>query len=119
MRHQPFFCWIKDLSAPDPLTPVNLFGLLHFTRRIPRHRRAGDPARRDQWLSIKLNPQPMDPTQQQVFAIMPWVMMFIMAPFAGGLQLYWVTNNLLTMAQQWWLYRKYGLHLSRHPPVHT
>ncbi len=47
---------------------------------------------------------------------MPWVLVFVMAPFAAGLQLYWITNNLLTIAQQWWLYRKYGLHLSRHAP---
>ena len=65
---------------------------------------------------MKLNPQPMDPAQQQIFAIMPWLMVFIMAPFAAGLQLYWMTNNVLTIAQQWWLYRKFGLHLSRHAP---
>ena len=67
------------------------------------------------WHQFKLNPQPMDPVQAQMFAIMPWLMMFIMAPFAAGLQLYWITNNLLTIAQQWWLYRKYGLHLGGHP----
>ncbi len=72
-----------------------------------------------QWLSMKLNPQPMDPAQAQVFAIMPWFLVFIMAPFAAGLQLYWMTNNLLTIAQQWFLYRKYGLHLRDTHPVHT
>jgi YidC/Oxa1 family membrane protein insertase len=72
-----------------------------------------------QWLSMKLNPQPMDPAQAQVFAIMPWVLVFVMAPFAAGLQLYWMTNNILTIAQQWWLYRKYGLHFSDTHPVHT
>jgi YidC/Oxa1 family membrane protein insertase len=51
--------------------------------------------------------------------IMPWVLVFIMAPFAAGLQLYWMTNNILTIAQQWWLYRKYGLHLSDTHPVQT
>jgi YidC/Oxa1 family membrane protein insertase len=70
------------------------------------------------WLQFKLNPQQMDPVQQQMFAIMPWVMMFIMAPFASGLQLYWVTSNVLTILQQWWLYRKFGLHLSDTHPVH-
>jgi YidC/Oxa1 family membrane protein insertase len=50
---------------------------------------------------------------------MPWVLVFIMAPFAAGLQLYWITNNLLTIAQQSWLYRKYGLHLSDTHPVAT
>ena len=120
MRHQPFIGWIKDLSAPDPLTPVNLFGLLHFTP--PAMLAIGVLpilVGATQFVSMKLNPQPMDPAQAQMFAIMPWVLVFIMAPFAAGLQLYWITNNLLTMAQQWWLYRKYGLHLSDTHPVHT
>jgi YidC/Oxa1 family membrane protein insertase len=50
----------------------------------------------------------MDEVQKQVFAIMPWFLMFIMAPFAAGLQLYWVVSNLISIAQQKWLY-------SRHP----
>jgi YidC/Oxa1 family membrane protein insertase len=120
MRHQPFVAWIRDLSAPDPLTPVNLFGLLHFTP--PAFLAIGVLpilVGATQWLSMKLNPQPMDPAQAQVFAIMPWVLVFVMAPFAAGLQLYWMTNNILTIAQQWHLYRKYGLHLSDTHPVHT
>jgi len=120
MRHQPFVLWIKDLSAPDPLTPVNLFGLLHFTP--PAMLAIGVLpilVGATQFVSMKLNPQPMDPAQAQIFAIMPWFLVFIMAPFAAGLQLYWITNNLLTMAQQWHLYRKYGLHLSDTHPVHT
>ena len=120
MRHQPFVLWIKDLSAPDPLTPVNLFGMLHFTP--PAMLAIGVLpilVGATQWLSMKLNPQPMDPAQAQIFAIMPWFLVFIMAPFAAGLQLYWMTNNILTIAQQWWLYRKYGLHLSDTHPVHT
>ncbi len=120
MRHQPFILWIRDLSAPDPLTPVNLFGLLHFTP--PAMLAIGVlpiMVGATQWLSMKLNPQPMDPAQAQVFAIMPWFLVFIMAPFAAGLQLYWITNNILTIAQQWHLYRKYGLHLADTHPVHT
>jgi YidC/Oxa1 family membrane protein insertase len=120
MRHQPFAGWIKDLSAADPLTPVNLFGLLHFTP--PAMLAIGVLpilVGATQWASMKLNPQPMDPAQAQVFAIMPWFLVFVMAPFAAGLQLYWITNNLLTMAQQWWLYRKFGLHLADTHPVHT
>ena len=119
MRHQPFVLWIKDLSAPDPMTPINLFGLLQFT---PPHFLALGVLPIllgiTMWLQFKLNPQQMDPTQQQIFALMPWVMMFVMAPFASGLQLYWVTSNVLTIAQQWWLYKKYGLHLSDTHPVH-
>ena len=97
MRHQPFVLWIKDLSAPDPLTPVNLFGLLPFT---PPHFLAIGVLPILLGITMccqfKLNPPPMDPTQKQVFAIMPWVLMFVMAPFAAGLQLYWITTNLLT-----------------------
>ncbi|MFM1981654.1 MAG: rane protein insertase YidC [Pseudomonadota bacterium] len=111
MRHQPFALWIKDLSAPDPLTPVNLFGLLPFTP--PSFIALGVlPILLGitMYVQFKLNPAPADPVQQQVFSIMPWIMMFLMAPFAAGLQLYWVVNNLLTIAQQKLLY-------SRHPAM--
>jgi YidC/Oxa1 family membrane protein insertase len=109
MRHQPFALWIKDLSAPDPLTPVNLFGLLPFTP--PSMIALGVlPILLGitMYMQFKLNPAAADPVQQQVFSIMPWIMMFMMAPFAAGLQLYWVVNNVLTIAQQKFLY-------SRHP----
>ena len=111
MRHQPFILWIKDLSAPDPLHFFNLFGLLPF--EVPSFLAIGVLALLlgiTMWLQFKLNPAQMDPVQQQVFAIMPWMMMFIMAPFAAGLLLYWVTSNVLTIAQQAYLY-------SRHPQL--
>ena len=120
MRHQPFALWIKDLSAPDPLTPLNLFGLLDFTP--PGFLAIGVlPILLGitMWIQFKLNPQQMDPVQQQIFSFMPWVLMFIMAPFAAGLQLYWVVSNLLTIAQQWWLYKRYDLHLADTHPVKT
>jgi len=120
MRHQPFILWIRDLSAPDPLTPVNLFGLLHFTP--PAFLAIGVLpilVGATQWATMKLNPQPMDPTQAQMFAIMPWVMVFFFAPLAAGIQLYYVTSGVLTILQQWWLYRKYGLHFSDTHPVAT
>lgn len=111
MRHQPFILWIQDLSAPDPLTPVNLFGLIPFDppsflavgilpilMGITMH------------FQFKLNPQQMDPMQQQIFGLMPWILVFIMAPFAAGLQLYWTVSNVLTIIQQKWLY-------SRHPQL--
>jgi YidC/Oxa1 family membrane protein insertase len=110
MRHQPFIAWIKDLSAPDPLTPVNLFGLLDF--QPPALLALGVlPILLGvtMYLQFKLNPTPPDPVQAQVFSIMPWVLMFIMAPFAAGLQLYWVVNNTLTILQQKWLYSKYPM----------
>jgi YidC/Oxa1 family membrane protein insertase len=108
MRHEPFTLWIKDLSAPDPLTPVNLFGFLDFTP--PAFLALGIlPILLGitMWLQFKLNPAPMDPIQKQVFGIMPWVLMFVMAPFAAGLQLYWTVSNVLTIAQQKWLYSRY------------
>jgi len=120
MRHQPFYLWIKDLSAPDPLTPVNLFGLLPFTP--PSFLAIGVlPILLGitMWIQFKLNPQQMDPVQQQIFSFMPWILMFVMAPFAAGLQLYWVVSNLLTIAQQWWLYKRYDLHFADTHPVKT
>jgi YidC/Oxa1 family membrane protein insertase len=111
MRHQPFVLWIKDLSAPDPLTPLNLFGLLNFT---PPHMIAIGVVPIllgiSMFFQFRLNPAPMEATQKQVFAIMPWVMMFVMAPYAVGLQLYWITSNCLAILQQQWLY-------SRHPDL--
>ncbi len=111
MRHQPFVGWIKDLSAPDPLTPVNLFGLLAFT---PPHFLAIGVVPIilgiSMYFQFKLNPQAMDETQRQVFAIMPWVLMFVMAPFAVGLQVYWITSNCLAILQQRLLY-------ARHPEL--
>ena len=108
MRHQPFALWIRDLSAPDPLTPLNLFGLLPFTP--PQFIAIGVlPILLGitMWLQQKLNPQPMDEVQAKVFGIMPWIFMFIMAPFAAGLQLYWTVNNIISIGQQWWLIRKH------------
>ena len=120
MRHQPFVGWIKDLSAPDPATVLTLFGAYPWA--VPSFLAIGVlPILLGvtMWLQFKLNPQQMDPVQQQMFAIMPWVMMFIMAPFAAGLQLYWVTNNILSIAQQWWLYKRYHLHYSDTHPIKT
>ena len=108
MRHQPFILWIKDLSVPDPLHVLNLFGLLPFTP--PGFLGIGVLAiilGITMWLQFKLNPAPMDDMQKQIFSIMPWMMMFVMAPFAAGLLIYWCTSNILTIAQQWWLYRQH------------
>jgi len=111
MRHQPFVAWIEDLSAPDPLTPLNLFGLLAFTP--PSFMAIGVfPILLgiSMYFQFKLNPAPTDATQKQVFALMPWVLMFVMAPFAVGLQIYWITSNCLTILQQKLLY-------ARHPAL--
>ncbi|HET6537632.1 MAG TPA: membrane protein insertase YidC [Sphingopyxis sp.] len=108
MRHQPFMLWIKDLSAQDPAMILNLFGLLPFTP--PSLLSIGVMALilgTTMFLQFRLNPPATDPVQQQVFKIMPWLFMFVMAPFAAGLLLYWITNNLLSIAQQQWMYRKF------------
>ncbi len=107
MRHQPFALWIRDLSSPDPLTPFNLFGLLAFEPPHILHLGVLPILLGiTMFLQFKLNPQPMDETQKQVFSVMPWVFMFIMAPFAAGLQLYWVVSNTMTICQQKWLYSR-------------
>ncbi len=108
MRHEPFVLWIRDLSAPDPAHILNLFGLLPF--EVSGFFAIGPLALLlglTMWLTFKLNPAVMDPVQQQVFALMPWMLMFVMAPFAAGLLLYWVTSNILTVAQQSYLYSKH------------
>jgi YidC/Oxa1 family membrane protein insertase len=113
MRHQPFALWIHDLSAPDPLTPVNLFGILPFNP--PGFLHLGVLAILlgiTMWGQMKMNPAAMDPTQQQVMMLMPWMMMLFFAPLAAGLQLYYIVSNLLTIAQQRLLY-------ARHPQLKT
>jgi YidC/Oxa1 family membrane protein insertase len=108
MRHQPFVLWIKDLSAPDPLTPLTLFGLIDW--HPPAAIALGVlPILLGitMWLQQKLSPATLDPIQRQVFSLMPWVFMFVMAPFAAGLQLYWTINNLVSIAQQAYMNHKY------------
>lgn len=110
MRHQPFALWLKDLSVPDPSAHL-LFDMLGTGITLPAFLAIGVlPILLGvtMWLMQKLNPQPMDEVQKQVFAVMPWFLMFIMAPFAAGLQLYWVMSNVISILQQKWLY-------SRHP----
>jgi YidC/Oxa1 family membrane protein insertase len=110
MRHEPFL-YIADLSSPDPAKILNLFGLLPFDP--PGFLGIGVLAVLlgvTMWLTFRMNPTAMDPIQQQIFSIMPWVLMFVMAPFAAGLLIYWVTSNVLTLAQQSYLY-------SRHPQL--
>jgi YidC/Oxa1 family membrane protein insertase len=96
------------LSAKDPLTPVNLFGALHFTP--PAMMAIGVLpilVAFTIWLQQKFNPQMPDPVQRQIFALMPWFLMVVMAPFAAGLQIYWLTNNLLSILQQRILYARH------------
>lgn len=113
MRHQPFILWIKDLSAPDPATILNLFGYIPIT--LPHFLTIGVvPVLLgiSMYFQFKLNPQVMDETQAQIFKFMPWVLMFVMAPFAVGLQVYWITTNCISILQQRLLY-------ARHPGLQT
>ena len=107
MRHQPFFGWIQDLSAKDPTTIFNLFGLIPW-----------DPPGfliigiwpilmgLTMYLQQKLNPAPPDPIQAKIFAFFPLFLTIILAPFPSGLVVYWTVNNILTIAQQWVIMKK-------------
>ena len=102
MRHQPFFGWIEDLSARDPTSIFNLFGLIPW-----------DPPTfliigawpilmgLSMFLQQKLNPTPPDPMQAKIFMFLPIFLTIILAPFPSGLVVYWTINNILTIAQQW------------------
>ena len=110
MRHQPFFGWIEDLSAADPWTPLNLFGLIPWDP--PSFIAVGIwPILMgvSMYLQQKLNPQPTDPMQQKIFAFLPIIFTFILAPFPVGLVIYWTWNNLLSMAQQYLIMKRMGV----------
>jgi YidC/Oxa1 family membrane protein insertase len=102
MRHAPFFGWITDLSAPDPTSLFNLFGLLPYS--VPDFLMIGI------WpcimcltmvLQQRLNPKPTDPIQATMITWMPYVFLFIFASFPAGLVVYWAWNNTLSVIQQW------------------
>ena len=101
MRHAPFFGWIRDLSAPDPTSIFNLFGLIPWTP--PDFLMIGIwPLIMGvtMWAQMKLNPAPPDPVQQKVFAWMPVFFTFLLARFPAGLVIYWAWNNTLSVIQQ-------------------
>ena len=109
MRHAPFFGWIKDLSAVDPTSIWNLFGLLPYSVDfMPQFLSIGI------WpilmglsmaLQMRLNPPPPDPIQAKIFQWMPFFFTFLLAGFPSGLVIYWTWNNLLSITQQWWITR--------------
>lgn len=115
LRHAPFFGPFQDLSAPDPTSIFNLFGLLPWG--APE---AGSIVALvfigilplllgiSMWLQQKLNPAPADPTQAAIFAWMPWVFMFMLGGFASGLVVYWIANNTITFTQQYLIMRSQG-----------
>jgi YidC/Oxa1 family membrane protein insertase len=115
LRHAPFFGWLNDLSGPDTSTIYNLFGLLPwpgpevgsilaliFIGILPILLGI------TMWMQQKLNPAPPDPIQQQIFAYMPWIFMFMLGSFASGLVVYWITNNIITFGQQYIIMRSHG-----------
>jgi YidC/Oxa1 family membrane protein insertase len=116
MRHAPFYGWIKDLSAPDPTTIFNGFGLLHFD---PTHVPVLGAYLAlgvwpiimgiTMWFQMKLNPTPPDPTQKMIFDWMPLIFTFMLAGFPAGLVIYWAWNNLLSVLQQSYIMRRNGV----------
>jgi YidC/Oxa1 family membrane protein insertase len=112
MRHAPFFGWIHDLSAPDPTTVFNLFGLLPWTPPHISFLHIGAwPLLMGvtMFLQQKLNPQPTDPIQAKVFMLMPIFFTFLLAKFAAGLVIYWTWNNILSITQQWIIMKRMGV----------
>jgi len=113
MRQAPFFGWIRDLSAADPTSILNLFGLISWT---PPDQLAflslgvwplimGVTM----WAQQKLNPAPPDPVQAKMFMVLPLVFTFMLARFPSGLVIYWAWNNCLSMLQQWVIMRRAGV----------
>jgi YidC/Oxa1 family membrane protein insertase len=123
MRHAPFIGWIHDLSAPDPTSIVNLFGLLPFTPPswIPAFLSIGIwpiLMGATQWLQTKLNPAPADPVQARMFAFMPLIFTVMLSSFPVGLVIYYAWSNLLSIMQQWFIMSRQGveIHLFKNLP---
>ena len=110
MRHAPAFGWIQDLSARDPTSIFNLFGLIPW-----------DPPSflligiwplimgLSMYLQQRLNPQPADPVQAKIFMMLPVIFTVVLAPFPAGLVIYWTWNNMLSIAQQWVIMKREGI----------
>ena len=110
MRHAPFIGWIHDLSAPDPLGLLTLFGFVDWN--VPGILQLFNigiwPILMgiSMFLQQKLNPAPVDKMQAKIFMFLPIVFTFVLGGFAAGLVIYWTTNNVLSMAQQYVIQRK-------------
>lgn len=115
LRHAPFFGPFQDLSAPDPTSIFNIFGLFPWAAPAPESIMSlifigilplllGI----SMWLQQKLNPAPTDPTQAMIFNWLPWVFMFMLGGFASGLVVYWIANNVITFTQQYLIMRSQG-----------
>ncbi len=112
MRHAPFYGWVRDLSAPDPLNIFTLFGAIPWDP--PTFLALGI------WPILmgltmfaqqKLNPAPADPVQAKIFMLMPIIFTFFLANFPVGLVIYWTWNNLLSITQQYVIMRRMGVSL--------
>ena len=107
MRHAPFYGWIQDLAAKDPTTIFNLFGLIPWDP--PSFMIIGVwPVLMGvtMYLQQKLNPAPPDPIQAKIFMFFPLFITILLAQFAAGLVIYWTTNNILSIIQQWVITRR-------------
>lgn len=116
LRHAEWFGPFNDLSAPDPTSIVNLFGVLPWaapdTGSILALILIGILPLLlgiSMWMQQKLNPAPTDPTQAMIFTWMPWVFMFMLGGFASGLVVYWIANNTITFIQQYSIMRSQGV----------
>ncbi len=106
-RHAPFYGWVKDLSAPDPTTIFNLFGLFNFIP--PSFLMIGAwplLMALTMYLQQKLNPAPPDPLQAKIMSFLPLMFLFLFATFPAGLVIYWTWNNILSIGQQWIIMKK-------------
>ena len=110
MRHQPFFGWIHDLSAPDPMFIITLFGVIPWDP--PQFLMIGIwPVMMgaSMYLQQLLNPQPADPVQAKIFLFMPLFFTFLLGSFPAGLVIYWTWNNILSVSQQWVIMKRMGV----------
>ena len=107
MRHAPFYGWVKDLSAADPTSIFNLFGLLPF--EVSGFFNLGI------WpllmgismiVQQKLNPPAADPTQAKILKWMPYIITIVLATFPAGLVIYWTWSNILSILQQWYITKR-------------
>jgi YidC/Oxa1 family membrane protein insertase len=117
MRHAPFYGWVHDLSAPDPTSWINLFGLLPFNPHaiLPQFLQILSIGvwpilyGITQWMQTKLNPPPPDPVQAKMFAFMPLIFTFMFGALPAGLVIYYAWNNLLGVIQQAFIMKKEGV----------
>jgi YidC/Oxa1 family membrane protein insertase len=110
MRHKPFFGWIHDLSARDPLTIFNLFGLIHWTPPSVLYIGIWPLIMGfTMFMQQRLNPAPTDPIQGKIFMALPVVFTVMLARFPSGLVIYWAWNNTLSILQQWIIMRRAGV----------